>query len=413
MLSRTLHAPLPLLLTLGLLTLGPVACDKDKPTDEVKSDGAEPSKKSDAPTGDKAGDEALAEAPSGDEAPSEAAPEIDDEIKADLAAILAECEVNVSGCTVTKCKNDEKKTLTDKFELRGGKRAKDRGAVIDTFAAALADPSPELQTVAANVMGSAFRSMPDVESVNPAAARRLIEAWSKLPRYQANQSITGVVHAAMLSGDDEVAAALYQAVEAHPEANKASAYEALLAHGRLRAFPKVQELSKSDDDKIVVAALTSWRNMYSATDEEKAQICPWITSFLGDPRVDVFEAAGYGAVRCRGEVLDKLLDEGERRLSESHEFTRKHYFVFRDVCFSFMGEKTAGEQAQCDRNYAFLQKVVDDGEVDSDMRGLALDAIYYQRRDATTKALATKYLKHKDEKVAARAKEIVDKLADK
>ncbi len=164
---------------------------------------------------------------------------------------------------------------------------------------------------------------------------------------------------------------------------------------------------------LASSALRSFRKMYDVTDEEKAQICPWIAGYLGDSRLEVFEVAGYGAIRCGGEYVDKLLDEGERRLSESHEFTRTHYFVFRDVCFSFMGEKTAGQQAQCDRNYAFLQKAVDDDAVDSEFRSLALDAIDYQRRDATTKALAKKYLRHKDEKVAGRAKEIVEKLEDK
>lgn len=404
----TRHLPAPVFVLSSLLALGVLACDKGKSDDKAEPSAKDPGKKGDEPEpATKAVEpETVAEA-------VDVGPQIDAEIMADLKAIVANCEVNVSGCTVNKCANDETKTLLDKFELKDGKRPKDRGVAIDTFAAALADPDDKLQTAAVSVMYSGYRVMPDVDAVSPAAAKRLIEAWAKLPKYQANQSITGVVHAVMLSGSDEVANALYSAVEAHPEASKGSAWEALMTYGRVRALPKLQELSKSDDKDTARAALSSFRNMYDVTDEEKAAVCPWIAGFLGDSRPEVFEAAGYGAIRCGGEYVDKLLDEGEKRLSESHEFTRTHYFVFRDVCFSFMGEKTAGQQAQCDRNYAFLQKAVDDAAVESEFRSLALDAIYYQRRDATTKALAQKYLKHKDEAVAKRAAEIVEKLKDK
>lgn len=178
-------------------------------------------------------------------------------------------------------------------------------------------------------------------------------------------------------------------------------------------LPKVQELAKSEDEDTVVGALSSWRNMYEPTDDEKAKVCPWIAEYLGDARVDVFEAAGNGANKCGGEYVAKVIDEGEKRLSEKHEFTRKHYFVFRELCHNIMGEATEGREAECERNYAYLQKVVDDEAVDSEMRALALDAIYYQRRDAKSKALAQTYVGHKDEKIAARAKEIVEKLEDK
>lgn len=404
---------LPLLvLTLGV-GLGSVGCDKGSDAAGDSAGAKEPDKKAGeaaAASGGGAGEAATGEVATA--AALEQPPQIDDEIMADLKAIVANCEVNVDGCTVNKCANDEKKKLTDKFQMSGGKRAKNHGEAIDTFAAALADADTKLQTAAVSVLYSSYNTMPDTEAVSPAASKRMIEAWSKLPRYQANQSVRAVVHSAMLTNSDAIAETLYKAIEAHPDASKGSAYEALMTHGRLRALPKLEEVAKSDDEQIASAALTAFRNMYEATDDEKAKICPWIVSYLGDTRANVYQAAGWGAIRCSGEYVDKLLDEGEKRL-ENHSFDRTSYFIFRDVCFSFMGEKTAGQQAQCDRNYAFLQKAVDDDAVDSEFRSLALDAIYYQRRDATTKALASKYTKHKDEKVAERAKEIVEKLKDK
>jgi hypothetical protein len=60
-----------------------------------------------------------------------------------------------------------------------------------------------------------------------------------------------------------------------------------------------------------------------------------------------------------------------------------------------------------------LQKVVDDEAVESKGRAFALDAIYYQRRTAETRDLAKGYVSNKDPEVSAKAKEIVEKLADK
>ena len=398
---------LALLFGVTLLGLGATACDKGKAEggDKATAKGAEAGAAA-------AGAEAGAAAP--DKSVLDAPAVIDEEIMADLKAIVANCEVKPDGCNVNNCKNKEKDTLLDRFKKKDGKVEKDRGEAIDSFAAALADPDPMMQTAAVSVLYSGYRAMPDAKPVAPAAAMRMINAWSKLPKYQANQSSAAVVHASMLSANADVREALYKAVAAHPEASKGSAYEDFLTYGRLDALPKLQEIAKGDDEDSVVGALASWRNMYEPSAEEKAKVCPWIAEYLGDARVDVFEAAGNGANKCGGEYVAKVLDEGEKRLSEKHEFTRKHYFVFRELCHDFLkGEDTGGREAECERNYAFLQKVVDDEAVDSEMRSLALDAIYYQRRDAKSKALAQTYVGHKDEKISERAKEIVEKLEDK
>ena len=372
------------------------ACDKDKP--------AEGGDKAAAEGGDKAAADAdvLAEPAT-----------IDEDIKAALAGIVANCEVNPKGCTVNKCANDEKKALLDKFRKKNDKVEKDRGASIDTFAEALASEDPNVQTAAVSVLYSGFNVMPETK-VAPAAAMRMIEAWKTLPKYQANQAVKAVVHSAMLSGHPAVRDALYAAIDGHETASKDSAWRAALTYGRLDALPKLQEVAKSGDDKVVVGALSAWRDMYEPTDAEKAAVCPWLNEYLGDPRVDVFEAVGIGHNKCGGEYVTKLLDEGEKRLAESHEFTRKHYFVFRELCHDFIkGEDTAGREAECTRNYTYLQSVVDDAEVESKARAMALDAIYYQRRTAETRELAKTYVSNADPEIAKKAAEIVEKLKDK
>lgn len=395
------------------LTLLAPACDKDK--DKGGDKPAEGADKS-AEGADKSAENGGEAAEAGEAAETailEAPPQIDEDIEAALAAIVENCEVNPKGCTVNNCANDEKKALLDKFRKKDGEAEKDRGAAVDTFAEALASDDPELQTAAVSVLYSGFRTMPETK-VPPAAAMRLIEAWKQLPKYQANQSVNAVVHSAMLSGHPAVREALYAAIDGHETASKESAWRAALTYGRLDALPKLQEVAKRDDERIVVGALSAWRDMYEATDEEKAAICPWLNTYLGDERVDVFEAVGIGHNKCGGEYVAKLLDEGEKRLKDKHEFTRKHYFVFREMCHDFIkGEDTDGRKAECARNYTYLQAVVDDAEVESKNRALALDAIYYQRRTAETRELAQRYVKNSDPEIAEKAKEIVEKLTDK
>lgn len=400
MIQAPKRLPRTILLTLGcsLLLAAAPACDKSKAEDGGdKAEGKEGAKKA----------EGEADAGEGGGSELDAPPKIDEEIMADLKAIVDNCEINPDGATVTKCKNKEKRALVDKFT----KKEKDRGEAIDSFAKALGSDDPKLQTAAGSVMMSAMRAMPEVEKVSPAAAKRLVDAFAKAPKYQAAQSAPTVVHAANLSGNQEVLDALYAAIDSHEHKSmKSVAYPHLMAYGRLDRFDKVKELAASDDEQTAAAALEAWRNMKKPTDAEKKEVCPFVVGFLGDSRKRVFQQAGWGAIKCGGESVDKLLDEGEKRLSEKHEFTRDHYMVFRDVCFSFMGEKTAGQEEQCNRNYAFLQKAVDDEEVDAKARGLALFAIYYQRRDQATKDLAMKYKGHKTPEIAEKAGEIIESL---
>lgn len=67
---------------------------------------------------------------------------------------------------------------------------------------------------------------------------------------------------------------------------------------------------------VVVAALDAPRRIPKATDAEKAAVCPWAKGFLGNAELAVGAAAGSDMVWCRGESIDALIAEAEKRLKD-------------------------------------------------------------------------------------------------
>lgn len=402
---------LPLGILTSCLALGLTLAGCDKGSEEISKDEASEKKpdsdKADAPKGDGAN-----EAPKGEEpaaAPAEDAPVIDEDIVKDIASIVANCEVNVDGCTVNDCKGEETKKLEDRFKKDGDKA--DKIAALDTWAQALGSDDAETQTVAANVLGKVFRYLDADSKVSPAVAKRVVEAAAKLPNYQAAQSIQGITHVAVLGGEIE---GLKKMAAAHEYAKVLvpMVHENVMTHGRLDAFATVEAGAAGDDVKIRVASLTAPRRMQEPTEAEKAKVCPWAKGYLQDAEESAFVQAGHTMTWCGGEYIDALLDEGEARLAK-HEFSREMSFVFRDICFTPMGNKVAGSDEQCERNYKYLEDVTNDKEIDSQSRSLALFGIYYQRRDEETLKLAKKYTKSKDEEIKKRADEIVETLKER
>ena len=331
---------------------------------------------------------------------------IDDALMGELKKIAELCDVNVSGVTVTNCPNKEARTLTDSF------RERDRGAAVDTFAAALAGADDKVKTVAANLSRSALSNFgigAKAAKVDSVAAKRYIAAVGKLEKYHAAQAIRSAVHAAMLGGATDELYALLDTHDYLPA--RAMGYREVMTHGRTSVLPKLKDLAKGDDVNVAAAAVSAARLMYKATAEEKAATCPWIVEYLGSARAKIYMEAGHSAVWCGGEYVDALLDEGEKRLA-ANQFDRDSYLVFRDICFTPIGNKVKGTPEQCDRNYKFLESAVKNEKVDETARGLALFAIYYQRRDAKTMKVVKKYRNSKVPKIREYANKAIKSLKE-
>lgn len=342
------------------------------------------------------------------------APKIDAEIMNDLKAMVANCEVDVKRGLVRKCHANEDDQLENKFR-KHSKEAPGKELIpsLDTFSAALSSEDPKLVTAAANVLLHSFRSFgKDVkpDAISAPVAQRLIAAVGKLSKPQNFMAMRATVNAAMLAGQQD---ALYAMLDGSKNKQlQQEAYPYLMYYGGMAAFPKIQELGKSSDPELVAAALKAPRSLsHAPAAEDKTKICSWGQGFLKDEHKNVFTNAGKLMIACGGASVDALLAEGERREAEN-KFSRSDYLVFRDVCFSpYKTEiKDPSRLKQCDRNFALLEKVVNNDKIASRARGLALFAIYYQRRDQKTLDLMKKYENNQDKMVSRYAKDAIKSL---
>jgi hypothetical protein len=382
-----------------LLAFGFTACGK-----KDKKDDAKPTDMS----ADMGGD-------MGTEKPKPVEPEkpkvtIDEEFLKSLKAIVADCEFSDGSTYIGKCKGKLNEELVTKVKERKEKKFED---TLDTLAAAIADADRKLQIVTADFISAFGYSITDegenAAKFNKEAATRFLAAVSEVKdEGLLNRMAITLTHVAMLN---ELDTGLFGLADAKGKYTQKYIIANAMRFGRMRVFPKIQEYAKNEDKSIVENALGSALNMYKATPDELKIICPWAETFLTSDNDNVFRQAGYLMIRCKGEFIDKLMTEGEKRLKED-KFNREYYFVFREVCFSFMkgAVDEAGLQAQCDRNFKFLEEVAKNKKIDGEFRALALDAIYYQRRDAQTLKVLKKYANDKDPKIKEMVKKDIESL---
>ncbi len=369
-----------------------VACDGGK-SDDTPAESAKPAAAADDAKAVEQADEAEAE-PEG--------PQADPALMSGIEGVIANCSVAADKGSLSECKNEEYKALR--------KQVKEHDNALETLAVVFNDEDPNKVFVAASLMMDEFRTLGESPEVDPVVAKALVEGFAKSTGYTAARAAPTVSMAATASGDDETMKALFAAADGHENENATTAvYRYAMRYGGMRAFPQIKAKAEGDAPRVAASAVQAYREVFDASPELKQAVCPWAQGYLTHDDKSVRQQAGWVAIRCGGESIDKLLEVGEARLAE-HQFTRDDYMVYRDVCFSFMGEDTAGTEAQCERNYAFLQKAADDAEIESSDRSLALFAIYYQRRDDATRKLATKYTKHKDPELKKRANEIIASL---
>jgi len=387
-----LNRALPLAGAVALALIGCGGEKKDEATGEQPAATAKP--KAEPGTADK---------PKAPKEPAAIAPKVDETIMAELKKITEACTVDPSGVTVTKCKDKEARTFTDSF------RKRDRAAALDTFTAAYTSSDAKLKTAAVNLSGNALSNLGDDAKVPVDVAKRHVAAVGALEKYHAAQSVRSAVHAAMTAGiQDE----LFAMLDGHSYAPVRSiGYRETMTRGRLKPLAKLKELANGSDAKVAAAAINAPRRMYKATEAEKAAVCPWIVEHLKKAEGPMLKEAGHSAVWCGGDVIDTLLDVGEKRLAED-KFDRDSYLVYRDICFTPIGNEVPGKAEQCDRNYKFLESAVKNKKLEGRDRGLALFAIYYQRRDAKSMKVMKKYRKSKVPEIKKYAEDAIKSLKE-
>jgi HEAT repeat protein len=254
-----------------------------------------------------------------------------------------------------------------------GKR-RDRAAAVGALAVALAEPEPGVRGLAVSVLHSAFGgswgrdAAPGV--VPPEAARALLDNVLKQAEATVQQAVPAAVNAAMLTGQAEP---LYGAL-AKPEhaALRASAYPYLMTMGRLRAFPKVQELVKESEPSLAEAAAEAPINMDAWTEAEQKAICDWSDGLLSDQRPGVAAKASLLLSHCSGAKLDRLLARADE-LAAAGKLDATAQGPLIAMCGGAQRPKTlTATSAQCARSRKLLVSVAESKQADASARAQAV-----------------------------------------
>jgi hypothetical protein len=277
----------------------------------------------------------------------------DKELIASIDAIIANCDVDLRYGSLKNCKNNEKQSY-DKLS-----KAKGPALVIPALAAKWAGADAKTSAAVAGLMYEAKNDFSAIsknpESIPDAAVDSLIDSLSKEKEYRAFYATQLITNLATLKKKE---AALYKAVESHPEvAIQTEAFGNLMKYGRLRVFDKIKQLAESAPEKYVrSAALHAPQNMYKYTDEETNAVCPWAKGYLENAESSVASnAAKVLVLRCKGPYIDAVLDKAEA-LQKENKLKGSPYVGaltnFTFSCGTFLGSGPTGTEAQCKRKEA-------------------------------------------------------------
>ncbi len=329
-----------------------------------------------------------------------------------LKKVVEGCTVSDDQATAHSCKNKETDGLST---LAREKKPADLYVTLAETALQNLEGNKKLANAALSAFADLWSSLDEPTRKANATKQTALRAVKLLEKLGGEKETRGAriagvaAQVAILGGKKD---ALFAAVNA---SKNDYLHEGALAHsmtfGRLDVMPEVEAAAKAPKESWARGALQAPRNMPKPTAAEKAKICPWAKGYIGSEKLPVAVEAGHDMVFCGGEYVNALLDEGEARL-KAKKYTNELNFVFRDICFSFAGEKPAGAAAQCERNFKFLEAVANDESVPDVARGLALWSIYYQRRDKTSLELMRRYEGHKNAEISKRAKEAIKSLEE-
>lgn len=330
-----------------------------------------------------------------------------------VAAVSANCSVDTQTGVISRCKNNEKQGLVR--DINTGKLP--RAEVLPVLVAALTpeegnDEQKQRSIVASKTLESAFRNSwgdkPD-QVVTKDIAKKLIEVLPKLPARQATQVIPSVVHAAMLTGQQQE---LYTMLDALPGVElRASGYAFVLRYGTLSELPKLKSLIQGQEEVVATSAVEALRRVPSPSEEQKQQICELLQSVSTDPRPVVAGKVAAQLVNCGGAAVDALLSHGETQLKKG-DLPASFVRAFDLLCLS-RGGKVIGTEAQCKKERSFLEAIVANTKLNAEARQAALLGLGLQFPDAETEKLATKYANSNNTDLKAVAQRVVRNVVAK
>lgn len=197
------------------------------------------------------------------------------------------------------------------------------------------------------------------------------------------------------------------------EQTLANATIALMQQGRTRAFALVQRAAAPQESAAWLrrAALDAPLRMRDWTDQERALICPWYTTYLSDTSPEYTERPAQAMRRCGGPYLDKLIEELERRV-EAKQFDRPFAFAIRNLLTERPTDKLLIlSGAQLARIRARLEAAAAQESAPAAGRALAMSYLVQRWPDAQTAQLLERLSRTSaDAKIAQEASRVMGLL---
>lgn len=282
--------------------------------------------------------------------------QVDQEIMDAIKAVSKNCSVDMRYAFVRNCKGGEDVKLSDIISTKTVPLS------IGTISVALNDPDEKVRVVACKLL---YREIRDnisslennTEQVSTGAVDNLLKGMANIHGYVAMYAAEAVTHIAVLKGREQD---LYKMLKEHPQdIVRVHGYSHLMRFGRLRVFDKVNELSKSTDTRVALAALDAPRSMNMYTDNEKKVICPWAQTYLNNNDLQIAFRAGAILNICGGKFIDSVLNECEKKAGEGNLKAPFSYVLtnFTFSCTQMFGSPPTGTKEQCERREMLIKKI--------------------------------------------------------
>ncbi|MBX3233428.1 MAG: hypothetical protein KIT84_37655 [Labilithrix sp.] len=337
---------------------------------------------------------------------SAALPAVDTALADHVKAHVDKCTVNVEQGQAYSCKDGVVDALSKHVRER-------KPAAFASTMIALVRKKDDAKTsaVAVALLAEQLDNLGDEGKRKNATKETVTAALAALEDESGNRATRLAGPVAQLATIAAMFDPLYAVTDPHPTKEaRDNVYRHLLVFGRTKALPKLKEVAEKKPAHAA-AALDAVPRMSNATDDERSAACPWAEGYLKSADLGVAAKAAEAMVYCKGKHIDALVAEAETRL-ENKAFKNPFAMVLREPCAQLVAgvTKRAADDEQCERVYAFLEKVANDAGADDATRGAALFNIYYQRRDEKTLKLMRKYENHPNKEVSKRAKEAITSL---
>jgi hypothetical protein len=334
---------------------------------------------------------------------------IDPEIAKLAKEIVANCEIDEKGISVSGCKGNEEYAIP---QYASNKEA--TGVYESLAELALTEGAKDKKLFAGivatwNLLGN--REMQKKAST-PAAAQRVITLFGLVPDHVDRFGYAAAIPLAAGMRTELVAAL----GKLKPDSKlREASLKYLLDFGGVEALPDVQAAYKeaTGDGMRYAATWSVGIALYrpGASDEARTKMCDWVKSVAADTAAPArgFAGAVESLGRCKGTYIDDALAAIEARLAGG-KLTDDLANALHHMCWAegVVGGTPNGSPEQCERTFGILSKAVAAPDVPANTMTSAIYSLAFVAKNAKLQAKAKPILTtlstNKDKNIADAAK---------